>query len=327
MSKLSRHRRNTRQSWDDTPGLFDLADEGDGSDELPELDSAALARPECLRFISFGSGSSGNCAYLGTSSCGILIDAGVDNNRVTEALRENAISMESIRGIILTHDHGDHIRYAYALLRYNRHLRLFATPKTLNGILRRHNISRRIQDYHTPIYKEFPFKAGDLTITAFETSHDGSDNAGFSIEGAGTTFVVTTDTGMITERADYYIRRCSHLMIESNYDADMLRQGRYPMHLKARIASSTGHLDNRDTARYLASLCPTAIRNIFLCHLSLDNNTPEIALGTVRRALEDAGMNVAGIDATPEERQKSHICLYALPRMQCSPLLTLGRDE
>lgn len=301
------------------PGLFDMPAEGD---ELPVPDVSAARRPEALRFMSFGSGSSGNCAYIGTPSCGLLIDAGVDNNYVTEQLKANAIDIATIRGIILTHDHGDHIRYAYAILRYNRHMRLYATPKTLNGILRRHNISRRIQDYHTPIFKEFPFQAGDLTVTAFETSHDGSDNMGFSIEGAGTTFVVATDTGMITERADYYIRRCTHLMIESNYDATMLRNGRYPMHLKARIASSSGHMDNADTAAYLSRNCPAAVKNILLCHLSIDNNTPETALSLVRHALEEAGMTVTDITA-PSPESVGTVRLLALPRLESSPLIVL----
>lgn len=303
------------------PGLFDMPSE---DDELPVPDVSVSQREETLRFLSFGSGSSGNCAYIGTPSCGLLIDAGVDNNYVTEQLKANAIDITTIRGIILTHDHGDHIRYAYAMLRYNRHMRLYATPKTLNGILRRHNISRRIQDYHTPIFKEFPFQTGELSVTAFDTSHDGSDNMGFSIEGAGTTFVVTTDTGTITERADFYIRRSTHLMIESNYDATMLRNGHYPMHLKARIASPTGHMDNADTAAYLKSICPAAIKNILLCHLSIDNNTPEIATAIVRHALEEAGMTVTDITA-PSPESVGTVRLFALPRLESSPLIVLHK--
>ena len=103
-------------------------------------------------------------------------------------------------------------------------MRIFATAKAFNGLLRRHSISRRIKDYHTPIFKEFPFQAGIFTVTAFETSHDGTDNAGFCIEGGGTTFVVTTDTGTITSRADEYMRRTHNLMIESNYDAEIDRK-------------------------------------------------------------------------------------------------------
>lgn len=313
-----RQYRNRQMYPDNQPGLFDVApDEAD--EGLTPMDEAVLERPERLMFMSFGSGSSGNCSYIGTPSCGLLIDAGVDNNYVMEQLKANSIDPATIKGILLTHDHSDHVRYAYAILRYNRHMRLYATPKAFNGLLRRHSMSRRIKDYHVPIYKEFPFELGIFTVTAFETSHDGTDNAGFAIAACGTSFVVATDTGTVTARADHYIRQTRNLMIESNYDASMLRNGRYPQHLKARIASTIGHLDNADTARYLASVakvCPFSC--IYLCHLSQDNNTPQIALATVRQALEEAGIALAA-----DHLDTTRLHLDVLPRKEASPLVTL----
>lgn len=315
-----RQKRNQEAFWSAHPGLFDVASDNRGVDnELVPMSDEVLKMPERLRYMSFGSGSSGNCAYLGTPSCGILIDAGVDNNYVMDQLAANSIDFNSIKGIVLTHDHSDHVRFAYAILRRSKGMRIYATAKAFNGLLRRHSMSRRIKDYHTPIFKEFPFNIGDLTITAFETSHDGSDNVGYFIEGCGTSFVVATDTGTITARADAYIRKTRNLMIESNYDATMLRNGRYPMHLKARIASTTGHLDNADTARYLAAIAPAMeLRKIFLCHLSQDNNTPQIALSTVRNALEAVDVQV-----TTDKVQDSRLYLDILPRLESSPLLVL----
>lgn len=316
---MSRRRqlRNQRAFWENQPGLFDVSAQTDSNDILSPLDEEELKTPERLRFMSFGSGSSGNCAYLGTPSCGVLIDAGVDNNYVEAQLAANSINPDSIRGILLTHDHSDHVRYAYAILRRHRHMRLYATPKAFNGILRRHSMSRRIKDYHTPIYKEFPFEIGSMTVTAFETSHDGSDNSGFAITAAGVTFVVTTDTGIITARADHYMRQARHLMIESNYDAVMLRNGRYPQHLKARIASSTGHMDNADTGRYLATMGSNLSR-VFLCHLSQDNNTPQLAISTVRQYLE-----LGNIAVTTEDFRSDCMHLSVLPRSEVSPLIVL----
>ncbi|MDE6311091.1 MAG: MBL fold metallo-hydrolase [Muribaculaceae bacterium] len=326
MSKLSRHRRHTAY-WDNIPGLFDhpaLQDTSgeEGTDELPALDEHTLARPEKLRFMSFGSGSSGNCSYIGTAECGVLIDAGVDLSLVGKALAENAINPQSIQGILLTHDHGDHVRYAYGLLRRYRHFRLFATPKTLGGILRRHNISRRISDYHQPIYKEFPFKAGSLTITAYETSHDGTDNVGFYIEGANTSFAITTDTGVITERADHYMRLARHLVLESNYDAEMLRKGSYPQYLKARIISERGHLDNEVAADYLRRIFRPELATVLLCHLSEENNLPELALECSLKALTEAGARIAELTASAEERAGRTV-LATLPRKEASALLIL----
>lgn len=314
-----RQKRNQEAFWRDHPGLFDVSAEGDGGELLP-MSESALEAPERVCFMSFGSGSSGNCSYIGTPSCGLLIDAGVDNNYVIEQLKANSINPESIVGILLTHDHSDHVRFAYAILRRYRQMRIFATAKAFNGLLRRHSISRRIKDYHTPIFKEFPFQAGIFTVTAFETSHDGTDNAGFYIEGGGATFVVATDTGTITARADEYMRRTHNLMIESNYDAEMLRNGRYPVHLKARIASTIGHLDNADTARYLAAIArPAGLKRVFLCHLSQDNNTPQLALSTVRNALESVGIGVTGEDAVADSRMR----LSVLPRSEATSLIVL----
>lgn len=303
------------------PGLFDLSTEREEA-VLRPMDDKLLERPERMRFMSFGSGSSGNCSYIGTPDCGLLIDAGVNNNFVTEQLAANSIDIKTIRGILLTHDHSDHVRFAYAILRYNRHMRLYATPKAFNGLLRRHNMSRRISEYHTAIYKEFPFEIGPMTVTAFETSHDGSDNAGFCIQGPGATFVIATDTGTMTARADHYIRQAQYLMIESDYDAAMLRNGPYPQHLKARIASTIGHLDNADTGRYLASIAPAGIlRRVFLCHLSVHNNTPQLALSTVRGFLEDAGVSVCHDEEPLPNDTRVHVSV--LPREKCSKLVLL----
>lgn len=315
-----RQKRNQQAFWDNHPGLFDVAAIDDAADGLGQLDEEVVEQPQRLRFISFGSGSSGNCSYIGTPRGGLLIDAGVDNNYVEEQLTANSIDPETIAGILLTHDHSDHVRYAYALLRRHRAMRLYATPKAFGGLLRRHSMSRRIKDYHTPIYKEHPFSAGGLTVTAFETSHDGTDNAGFAISMPdGETFVVATDTGTVTARADYYIRQARHLMIESNYDAVMLRNGRYPQHLKARIASTSGHLDNADTARYLAAVAQLGVlRNVWLCHLSQDNNTPQTAMSTVRAELEAAGIHIA---SGHHDAEGLRVCV--LPRTQASDFTVL----
>lgn len=307
----------------DHPDLFELADNGAiEAEPLQPLGEAAVERPEHLRFISFGSGSSGNCSYIGTPRCGLLLDAGVDNNRVLAELANNAIDPATIAGILLTHDHSDHVRFAYAILRRYRHMKLFATPKAMAGLLRRHSMSRRIKDYHQPVYKEFPFTVGPFTITPFETSHDGTDNAGYAITGLGTSFVLATDTGTITSRADFYIRQAEHLMIEADYDAHMLRTGPYPERLKARIASTIGHLDNADTARYLASVAASGkLRTVFLCHLSHINNTPALALRTVRDALEQAGLRVTdGAAPAADPRLR----LSVLPRLESSLMSVLA---
>lgn len=280
-------------------------------------EEAARMSSRRLDFISFGSGSSGNCSYIGSGKGGILIDAGVKDTYVEETLTQHGISMRDVGGILLTHDHSDHVRYVYTLLRANKHMRLFCTNRVLTGILRRHSISKRIKEYHTPIFKEIPFRIFDFEITAFEVPHDGSDNMGFSVEFDGRHFVLATDLGAVTERARHYMSQANYLMIEANYDLQMLRTGRYPEYLKARIQTASGHLDNTDTAAFLKEIVNPALEYIFLCHLSQDNNTPEKALAAVRAALTEAGVSIGDADGSAESRGRD-VQLMALPRFEAT---------
>lgn len=281
-----------------------------------------MRRDEPLLFISFGSGSSGNCAYLGTRREGLLIDAGVDPDIVERVLQANGLSMAAVRGVLLTHDHSDHVRFVYKTVRLRRDVGIYCTPKTLTGLLRRHSISRRVKDYHHPIYKEFPFSLAGMSLTAFDVSHDGTDNCGFYIETQrGHTFAVATDIGSVTDRVDFYMRRARYVMLEANYDAEMLRTGPYTAFLKSRIAAPNGHLDNIDAADFAASLAGGGIlSHIFLCHLSAENNTPDTALSTVRERLVGAGFGPVGDGSGSLESESCRIQLMALPRTSPSRL-------
>lgn len=282
-----------------------------------ELQITPDAHPDKLYYVSFGSGSSGNSCYIGTDRGGIIIDAGINTERITDTLEQNGVNIEMVKALLLTHDHSDHVRYAYNLLRTHRHISLYCTPRVLNGLLRRHNISKRIKDYHTPIFKEIPFKVGRMEITAFDVPHDGSDNMGFSIEFGHHKFVLATDLGEINERAEYYMSQANYLVIETNYDSDMLRLGRYPEYLKARIRAGNGHLDNMQTAEFLQKIANPKLKYIFLCHLSLDNNTPDKALKAVRNALEETGKQVGNAQETISDRH-ADLQLMALPRFESS---------
>lgn len=336
------------------PGLFDyldidLADAGASTSDTPtpprsgtpahvaqtaesqdfNIDTAALTRRSSMRFISFGSGSSGNCAYLGFDtgegrSTGILIDAGVEPTEIYNTLRDNKIDLASISGILLTHDHGDHVGYVYKILRSNKHMAVYTTMRTMEGLLRRHSISRRIKDYHHIIYIEHPFKAGGMNVTAFKTSHDGTENVGFCIESVDGAhrFVIATDTGIITPEADRYLRTANYIVIESNYDERMLANGPYPEYLKARIAGDRGHLENKVTAEYIRGIVHPGLSHVFLCHLSQENNTPEIAVETMRSALTAKGLRI-GDPANPLMAADTDIALGILPRRQITPQFIL----
>lgn len=274
---------------------------------------------EKLYYISFGSGSSGNSCYIGTEAGGIIVDAGIRTDLIEQTLKKYDLGMKDVKALLLTHDHSDHVRYAYQLLRSNRHMSMYCTPRVLNGMLRRHNLSKRIKDYHTPIFKEIPFKIGRLEIVAFDVPHDGSDNMGYSITFGKHHFVLATDLGEVAERAEHYMRTANYLVIESNYDRDMLRLGRYPEYLKARVASGSGHMDNDHTAAFLKSIINPELKYVFLCHLSKDNNTPAKALKAVRDALEEAGKKVGNAMEVATDH-RADVQLMALPRYEASRL-------
>lgn len=284
--------------------------------EIPQRPKAQRPASERhLYYISLASGSSGNSCYVGTREGGIIIDAGIKPDVIESTLKANGVDMRKVAGVLLTHDHSDHVRYVYSLLRNHRHLRLFCTNRVLGGILRRHSISKRIKDYHNPIFKEIPFRLGELEITAFEVPHDGTDNMGFSIEYDNRHFVLATDLGAVTERAYHYMSRANYLVIEANYDLGMLKMGRYPEYLKARIQTEQGHLDNMQTAAFLKDIVSPRLSHVFLCHLSQDNNTPQKALSAVRSALEEAGKKIGNAMGSIEDR-KADVQLMALPRFE-----------
>ena len=305
-----------------TPSIEEL-----NRENLKQLkDAAAAVASQSMRFISLGSGSSGNCAYIGTETQGVLIDAGIDGKKVFQALADNGIKPEMVKGVIITHDHGDHVRYAYSIARNNKHIRIYCTLRVLNGIFRRHSISRRLKEVHEPIFKEIPFTLAGMQFTAFEVSHDGTDNAGFFVEYGSQRFAIATDLGCITERASFYMTQADYLMIEANYDAEMLDNGKYPEYLKNRIRADNGHLDNKVTAEFVANACDERLKYVFLCHLSNDNNTPEIACREVRNALVAKGRTVGNGEGLIDENSTA-VQVVALPRFDPSRWFVLRQKQ
>lgn len=315
-------RKPSKQQFD-SPGLFtaEMLGETLTNADAPLGPIAPPPADESIRFMSFGSGSSGNCSYVGDSQGGFLIDAGVDPQTVVTELHERGIEMTKVRGILLTHDHGDHVRYIYSLLRNNRHLLVYCTPKIMNGVLRRHSISRRIRDYHRAIYKEFEFKVGNFVITPFEVSHDGTDNCGFFITHGPYSMAVATDLGCITERVRFYLSQVNFMVIESNYDHEMLMTGNYPDYLKARIIADHGHLDNRESAAFVAEVWTPKLTHVFLCHLSQDNNRPEKALETYRNEFAQKFPELTLGDGLRENF--SDLQVMVLPRYEATQLFIL----
>ncbi|MGL5979831.1 MAG: MBL fold metallo-hydrolase [Phocaeicola sp.] len=244
-----------------------------------------------IQFISLGSGSSGNSYYLGGDTGGILIDAGVGIRTLKRGLKERGVAMEKIKAVFITHDHADHIKAAGHLgEKYN--LPIYATRKVHEGINRNYCVTEKLSSSVRYLEKEHPQQVGDFEVTPFEVPHDGSDNVGYCVEVDGKVFSFLTDLGEITPVAAHYICKAHYLIIEANYDEEMLRMGPYPKYLQERIQGRNGHMSNQDTARFLGENYNLHLKYIFLCHLSKDNNHPELAYKTVEYALSSRGVVV-----------------------------------
>jgi phosphoribosyl 1,2-cyclic phosphodiesterase len=248
-----------------------------------------------LKFISFASGSSGNCYYLGTDHYGILIDAGIGIRTIRKNLKLINVPLSSIRSVFITHDHADHIK-SVGYLGEDYHIPVYTTPEVHEGINQSHYIKERLSTSNIRyLHKEEPIQIEDFQVTAFEVPHDGTDNVGYCIEIDGRTFCFATDLGHITDTVTRYISRANYLILEANYDIEMLQMGTYPTFLKERISGPNGHLSNIDTANYLADHIGTSLKYVWLCHLSKDNNHPELALKTIEMVLQNHNI-IVGTD-------------------------------
>ncbi|MCD8135673.1 MAG: MBL fold metallo-hydrolase [Parabacteroides gordonii] len=244
-----------------------------------------------LSFLSLASGSSGNCYYLGTPEFGILIDAGIGIRTIKKVLKDKAIDISKIVAVLITHDHADHIK-TVGCLGEKMNLPIYTTADVHRGIEKSRYVEETLYTSRRIIEKEVPFTIRDFNITAFEVPHDSTDNVGYYIEYGEHKFTFATDVGHITDTVTRYMRMANHLIIEANYDEEMLRFGTYPAFLKERVASPTGHLSNREAAEFLAANYDPKQKDIWLCHLSRDNNHPELAYKTIDIRLFQEGVRV-----------------------------------
>lgn len=263
-------------------------------------------------FRCFASGSSGNCYYLGTLERGILIDAGISARLIQKHLRSMGLDFENIMGVLVTHDHADHIR-AVGTLGERVHLPIYATPLIHEGIDRNYGVREKLKTSRRYFEKEQEWTLFDLTINTFTINHDSTECVGYVIDYNGQRFMIATDCGEPNEQMEAYIHTANHLVIEANHDEHMLLNGPYPTYLKERILSPRGHQSNVTCGELIARNYHEGLRNIWLCHLSLENNDPQVAYNTVADRLRDAGI-VPGED----------VYLKALERTTPSRIYRLG---
>lgn len=239
--------------------------------------------------MSLSSGSCGNCYYLGTSDGGILIDAGVSLRRLKKALLDNGLDMDSFSAVLVTHDHLDHIRHLGSFCK--KLCKPVYTTEVIHGALARHTFTASTITPCRRILKEGEWNdVSGMKVRYFEVPHDATQTVGYAIQVLEHKFVIMTDVGRITEEAVELALQADTVVVESNYDIDMLMGGPYTYELKMRIVQGCGHLSNDECADAVKRFYHDGLRNIFLCHLSDNNNTRQLAADATASALKEIGV-------------------------------------
>jgi phosphoribosyl 1,2-cyclic phosphodiesterase len=238
-----------------------------------------------LRFLSLASGSSGNCYYLGNSMYGILIDAGIAFRTIKKRLKDAGIGLEQIYAVFVTHDHFDHIK-SIGVLGEKYHLPVYTTSRVHAGINSCYVMTEKLTPHCRRIIENGQtVEIGEFCITSFYLPHDSKDNTGYIVTYRDKTFTFATDLGCSTDKLCQHVAESNYLLLEANYDEEMLQTGRYPYLLKKRVGGDKGHLSNRAAAEILVKHATERLSRVFLCHLSKENNTPELAFETVSQAI------------------------------------------
>lgn len=271
-----------------------------GAAQWLNIEGISVDMPLILQ--TFCSGSDGNCALVSDGSTHLLIDAGLTLKNAEAALHGAGISPGELSAILITHEHTDHVRGADLIAsRYD--VPIYATGATWVAMEPR-LVTRTAAKNRIVFDKADDFYIGDINVQPFGIPHDAADPVGYVIFSKGRRIVFATDMGYTNERFVKRAAQADLMVLESNYDPDMLRDGRYPAALKARIAGRKGHLSNQDSAgTMLGCIRGGQVRRFILGHLSRNNNTPQLALRASMAALAQEGLRMGmDIDVTVAPR-------------------------
>lgn len=231
---------------------------------------------------SLGSGSKGNCFVLSDGKTNIMIDAGLSVRATVSKLAEIGLRLQDVSGILLTHEHNDHIR---SLAQLSTFLPVYSHGDTLSEVEKIDGV--RLASLNA---EEKGFCIGNFFVTPFDVSHDAAHPYGFVVETGKEKLAYVTDTGYISKGIMKKIDGCGTVVLESNHDKELLMRGGYPERLKRRILSDKGHLSNDETALAVRDLAKSGTKRFMLAHLSENNNLGELAYWTTARLLSGAGI-------------------------------------
>lgn len=261
-----------------------------------------------MRLVSIASGSSGNCIYIGSESTHLLVDAGISNKRIEAGLNEIGVKGDELDGIVITHEHSDHVK-GLGILARRYHLPIFSTKETIEELQKIASLGEYPAELLHPIEPDVDFTVGDLTVQAFRIDHDAANPVAYRVQCGRRSVAVATDMGHYDQYIIDHLQGLDAILLESNHDVRMLETGPYPYYLKRRIMGEHGHLSNDNAGRLLNLVLHDGLKKILLGHLSKTNNYPELAYETVRLEIDqgdgpyqasDFSISVAKRDAMSE---------------------------
>lgn len=231
-----------------------------------------------FKFCNLYSGSSGNCSFVGTDNINILIDCGESQKKIINALESIGTNINEINAIVVTHEHSDHVKTLGAISKkYN--IPVYANEKTFNNMPEQTEL---IKEENRKIFNtDDHFEIGDLQIHPFHIPHDAAEPCGYNIYNENNKISIATDIGHMDNNILKKLEESKFLLLESNYEPEILKYAKYPYYLKRRISGPNGHLSNQEASDTIIKLLSTGVNNIMLGHLSKETNFPELAYKTV----------------------------------------------
>ncbi len=266
-----------------------------------------------MRLCSIASGSSGNCIYVGSDTTHLLVDVGISKKKTEEGLKKLDLSLEDMDGILITHEHADHIQGLGVILR-KKAIPVYATADTIAEIMRTRSLGEFDTDLFHAIDADHRFSIKDIIVDPMHISHDAKDPVAYRFKIDGHNAAIATDMGVYNDYTVECLKGMDILFLEANHDIRMLETGPYPYYLKKRILGDHGHLSNEASGQLLTRILHDGMQAVMLVHLSKENNLPELAYETVR---------VEVTMADPDLHAKD-IPLYVAKRSEPSDILCVG---
>lgn len=234
-----------------------------------------------MRLCSIASGSSGNCIYVGSEATHLLVDVGISGKRTESGLNSLGITGRDLDGILITHEHADHISGLGVIAR-KYDVPIYATSGTIKAIRSTESIGKIDDALFHEVKEDVKLTIKDLTINPMKISHDAAQPVGYRIAYGNRKIGICTDLGIYNDYTVECLKGMDAVLLEANHDVNMVQVGPYPYHLKQRILGDRGHLSNENSGRLLSRILHDKLQNIILGHLSKDNNLPELAYEAVR---------------------------------------------